>query len=546
MSESEREAIFEVFVAEAEEGCTAMETSLMALESRPDDAELVKTVFRTVHTIKGNAVSLGLDELADLAHALEDLLERLRAGALQVSSEIITVLLESVDALRRASSAAAAGRARGATTAPTPERLALLARVRALTQPGAETHGRDDAQAVAAPRPQRPRALRVGLDRLDRLLALAGEIAVARARVRSALDALPPAQRDALVPLHADSDRLYVELRELATHVRLVPVGSVFLPHLRTLRDVARRCGKQARLVVDGADVEVDAGVIEQIRDPIVHLVRNAVDHGIEAVPQRLARGKDPVGCVALRAHHDGGSMVVEVEDDGAGIDVEGVVRQAVRLGRVAEGQRLSTEDACRLVFEAGLSTAVRLTETSGRGVGMDVVRRNVEAVRGTVTVSTRPGCGTTFRLRVPLSVALVEGFAVGVAAQTFVIPLDAVVACTALPTSGERAAPGRLVEFRGAALPTVRLRDVFGLGGAPAWEVIVVVEHERQRMGLVVDGLVGEIQTVARPLGALLAGSRDVAGAALLADGAVGLIVDVAALLRRARGRSAAAGGAA
>ncbi|HLA77719.1 MAG TPA: chemotaxis protein CheA [Vicinamibacteria bacterium] len=532
MTEAEHQALMETFLAESEEGLLEMERALVGLEAHPDDDELLQAVFRTVHTLKGNAVNLGFPALAKLSHLLEDLLDRLREGERRLTSELASLLFQAVDALRELVPAAVAGHHQ-----LSPRQVALKKRLARALREGAESD-RPQAADVSvvsggglsgAP----ARGLRVSIEKLDRLLNLAGEIAVARGRLRAGVEALSGLDRESLLQALQDADRLHLELHELAMKVRMVPVGTVFLPHLRTVRDLALARGKRVRLEIEGAEAEVDTTLIENIRDPLAHMIRNAVDHGLEAPDERVARGKEPEGRLFLRARHQAGAILIEVEDDGRGLDQTALAERGRALGVVAEGQNPSPQEVARLIFEPGLSTAQRVTETSGRGVGMDVVRKNVEALRGSIGVESRQGEGTRFSIRLPLTVAIVDGFAVVVGGETYVIPLERVVECLELPP-GCRAGAQGVLSLRGRPLPFLRLRDVFqGQGRRSSRESAVVVRYDGGHAGLAVDQLLGEVQTVIRPLGRLFRDLPGVAGGAVLGNGRVGLILDVPGLLR-------------
>ncbi len=353
-------------------------------------------------------------------------------------------------------------------------------------------------------RPGSGRSLRVDVAKLDRMLDLSGEIAIARGRLGEMLER-GIATHSELLEAHRETDRLYLDLQEFIMKARMVPIGPSFHQHVRTVRDVATAHGKHARLVVEGEDVEVDTAVVEYVRDPLTHMVRNALDHGIERPADRRAAGKDPIGKLVLRAFHDAGSMVIQVIDDGTGLDRKRIAEKAVAMGLAADATRLSDEDLARIVFEPGFSTAEKVTEISGRGVGMDVVRRNVEALRGSVAIESTPGKGTAVTIRVPLTLAIIQGFRVGIGEEAYIIPLDSVVECIELPPAETAAGtPCGLVNLRDRPLPYLRLRDHFGLDGArPPRENVVVVQHGVQAAGIVVDALHGESSTVIKPLGA-------------------------------------------
>ncbi|HEX9402306.1 MAG TPA: chemotaxis protein CheA [Anaeromyxobacter sp.] len=547
--EIDREALLQTFLEEAEETFVHMEQALVALESRPDDEELLHGLFRDAHTLKGAAGLVGFDDVRDLSHDLENVLERLRKKTLAVTDGLVTLLLQSVDVARGAVSDAAGG-GPGGSRAVTAFRGRLAeAAASAASSPGAPpsppaaTGGGDGGES---PTPQQPagsgRSLRVDVTKLDRMLDLSGEIAIARGRLGEMLERGTASHAD-ILEAHRETDRLYLDLQELIMKARMVPIGPSFHQHVRTVRDVATSQAKQARLVVEGEDVEVDTAVVEYVRDPLMHMVRNALDHGIESPDARRAAGKDPTGTLVLRAYHEAGSMVIQVVDDGAGLDRKRIAEKAVTMGLASDGVRLGEEDLARIVFEPGFSTAEKVTELSGRGVGMDVVRRNVEALRGSVAIESEHGRGTSVTIRVPLTLAIIQGFKVAIGDEVYILPLDSVVECLELPAA-QTAAPTEcgVVNLRDKPLPYLRLREHFGLDGArPARENVVVVQHGTHTAGVVVDELHGESSTVIKPLGAMFKGIPGVAGSSILGNGRVALILDVAGLLRETLRRAAA-----
>jgi two-component system chemotaxis sensor kinase CheA len=558
----DRDVLLQTFLAEAEETFAHMEQTLVALEKRPNDDQLLHGLFRDAHTIKGAAGLVGgFDPVRDVAHDLEDVLERMRKRTLAVNDVLVTLLLRSVDVLRSAVTECSGGAAE-----PSEVTLAFRRELAAAATGGLEV----DKGAPPAPptpagggaagggagaggggggdephSPQQPggnRSLRVDVQKLDRMLDLSGEIAIARGRLAEMLER-GEASHSEILEAHRETDRLYLDLQELIMKARMVPIGPSFHQHVRTVRDVATTQGKQARLVVEGEDVEVDTAVVEYVRDPLMHMVRNAIDHGIESPEARRAAGKDPSGRLLLRAYHEAGSMVIQVSDDGKGLDKRKIADKAAAMGLVAEGARLSDEDVARVLFEPGFSTAERVTDISGRGVGMDVVRKNVEALRGSVSIESELGKGTTVTIRVPLTLAIIQGFKVGIGDEAYILPLDAVVECLELPESESASPhPTGVVNLRGKPLPYLRLRDHFALAGArPARENVVVVQHGAQTAGVVVDALHGESSTVIKPLGTMFKGIPGVAGSSILGNGRVALILDVAGLLREALRRAAA-----
>jgi two-component system chemotaxis sensor kinase CheA len=537
----DRDALVAVFLAETEEGLTAMDESLVRLETAPGDEEVLNRIFRVAHTLKGNAATLGLAAPADFAHHLEDLLDRVRARTLAVTSPLISLLLEAADALRVLVPAAAAGE-----DELRPEQKVLLERLERFVL-GAPAEEPAASAASAQPSvPSQAKTLRVDVAKLDRMLNLSGEISISRGRLSALLEAGTEADGADVVDALRELDALFLDLQEQITKVRMVPVGPTFRRFVRTVRDVAAAHGKEAHLVVDGEDVEVDMSIIEMIRDPLTHLIRNALDHGIESPEVRAAHGKPRSGCITLRARHEAGRIVLQVSDDGAGLSRERILARARAIGRVADGERLGDADVYRLIFEPGFSTAAAVTDMSGRGIGLDVVRRNVDALRGTVSVEGREGRGATITIRLPLTLAIIRGFLVGVAGQTYVVPLESVSECVDGSIAGASAEVSGVLSLRGEAIPYLRLRRSFALEGPPGErECVVVLRSGEARSGLVVDALLGECEAVIKPLGRLLPGLPGIASATILASGHVALILDIATLLEEAasRARQAAEG---
>jgi two-component system chemotaxis sensor kinase CheA len=530
----DRTALLATFGPEATDLLDDMERHLLALEAAPGDHASLHALFRAAHTLKGGAHMVGLDAARGLAHAAEDLLERWRDGALTEAAHLVGLLLASVDALRRAVADGVAGRA---TDEARPALLAARLREAAAGHRVAAAEGEGGPGQAAGPA-SAARTLRVEVGKLDRLLDLTGEIAIARGQLSDLLERPGPCDPEALREAHREADRVFLELQELVMKARMVPLGPLFQQHQRTVRDAGAALGRPARLVVEGADVEVDTAVVEGIRDPVGHMIRNAVAHGLEPAAGRAAAGKPAVGTVTLRAFQDGAGIVVQVADDGRGVDRARVAEKAAALGLVSDPSRVSDAEAAHLLFEPGLTTCDEASDLAGRGVGMDVVRRNVEALRGSVSVESAAGRGTTVSLRLPLTLAIIQGFRVEVGGEVLVVPLDAVAECLDLAAEDapDPAAEAGVMALRGAPLPYLRLRRHLGLAGPPPRrEAVVVVGQGGFRAGLAVDRLLGEAQVVIKPLPRTLRGQAALSGSAILGDGRVALILDVPALLRAA-----------
>lgn len=530
--EIELDEVLKTFLAETDEQLAEVEEALVALEIQPDDSEAIQSIFRAAHTLKGNAASMGFAGVAELAHALEDLLDRIRDHALAVNAQVVTLLLRAVDALRWLVPEASQGRAE--THPAQSELLRDIASVcGSLTRAeGSSLAGLEDS-ARSASTASNHRTLRVDLGRLDKMLELSGEIAVAQGRLAQVLRHAG----EEVLEAHRDANRIFMELQEEILRARMVPLGPTFRQQIRTVRDAAQAAHKLVRLEIEGGEVEVDTTLVEHLRGPITHMIRNAIDHGIETPQIRAERGKDPRGTITLRARHESGGVVIELEDDGGGLDRQRIAAKAKHLGLNPNPEALPEQDLLRLVFEPGFSTSESVTELSGRGIGMDVVRRNVEAIRGSVDVRNFPGMGATFSIRVPLTVAIIQGFVFEVEDETYVVPLEAVSECVDLPrsTSGDESLG--VVNLRGEAVPYLRLRRTLDLSGrTPARESLVVVKHAGRRAALAVDTLVGESQVVIKPFNRALSDLPGLAGATILGTGRVALILDLAALLESPR----------
>jgi two-component system, chemotaxis family, sensor kinase CheA len=376
---------------------------------------------------------------------------------------------------------------------------------------------------------QEMKVVKVQAEKLDRLVDLVGELVIAGAAV-NALAA--QSHNGQLLEATTIVNKLVEEIRDNALGLRMVQIGETFNRFRRIVRDVSQEMGKSIELEIHGAETELDKTIVEKLSDPLMHIVRNAIDHGIESLEVRRARGKPDTGSLSLNAFHDSGSIVIEVADDGGGLNKARILKKAIERGLVREGAELSDAEVTSLIFEPGFSTAEAVTKLSGRGVGMDVVRRNIDQLRGTVEMESYEEAGTTLRIRLPLTLAIIDGFRVGVGAVSYVVPLDMVIECLDLGPFLE-SEENHLVNLRGEVLPFLRLREVFQMKGEPApRERVVVVQYGEMRAGLVVDKLMGEFQTVIKPLGELFQRVKGIGGSTILGSGEVALILDVPQLV--------------
>ena len=377
------------------------------------------------------------------------------------------------------------------------------------------------------------RILRVDAEKLDSLINLVGELVIAGATTNMVATQLGD---EKLLESMSGISRLVEEIRDNALNLRMVQVGETFNRFKRVVRDVSKELGKDIKLTINGADTELDKTVVEKIGDPLMHLVRNSMDHGIESAEERQMSGKDVQGNLTLNAYHDAGYIVLEVKDDGKGLDKERILAKALEKSLITENQLLTDQEIYQLVFAPGFSTAEAITNLSGRGVGMDVVNQNIEALRGTVDIDSVPGEGSTVSIRLPLTLAIIDGFLVKVGDSSYVIPLDMVHECIDLSSEDNDDSAQGYINLRGEVLPFLQLRDYFKENGPESsHKSIVVVRQGNRKAGFVVDELLGELQTVIKPMGKILKNLRGISGATILGSGEVAVILDVPNLIQRA-----------
>jgi two-component system chemotaxis sensor kinase CheA len=554
---SELQEASKEFLIETNENLAQLDLDLVTLEQDPTERETLARVFRTLHTIKGTAGFLGLQKLQAVAHAGENLLTRLREGKLVFNRKIANALLAVVDAVRKMLAAVETNETDGdgdyselvgvlaalQTETPNVPATAAAATHTDRTVAYVTTDGPPPDSAETRAPSIADTAIRVDVGLLDKLMNLVGELVLARNQIVQVNTAQ---ENPALTGTVQRLNLLTTELQTGVMKTRMQPIGTIWSKFPRIVRDLAVACGKQARLEMDGQDTELDKSIIEAIRDPLTHLVRNAIDHGIESPTERSARGKPAEGRLALFAFHEGGKVHIEIADDGAGIDPERVRAKAqkAQLITAEQAERLNNEELLRLIFLPGFSTADRVTQFSGRGVGMDVVLTNIEKIGGTVAIDSRPGQGTTVRMKIPLTLAIIPALTITSGRERYAIPQVNLLELVRL--EGDQA--GRGVErihgapvyrLRGNLLPLVYLNHELGLSTSSGADVavnIVVLQADDRQFGLVVDAIHDTEEIVVKPLQKQLKSLNVFAGATIMGDGRVALILDVVGLAQKAR----------
>ena len=561
------------FLVESHENLSRLDQELVELEKHPKDAALLASIFRTIHTIKGTCGFLAFTTLERITHQAESLLSQLRDGERELSPAMVSLILDTVDATRKVLvSIEASGEEgpdrfedltenlRAAVQMPTGNESGstlgadTAAQVMPAAMPMTKTLVVPAAMAVPAAanlRPDPPESkkldedatkssavadanIRVGVELLDNLMDLVGELVLTRNQILQYNN-----EREDAV-LNATSQRLNLitsELQEGVMKTRMQPIGMVWNKLPRVVRDMALALGKQIQLEMDGAETELDRTIIEAVKDPLVHLVRNSCDHGIEAAEARVRAGKPPQGRLTLRAYHEGGQVNIEISDDGAGIDVARVKQKAIEKGllRPEQAEKISDREALLLIFQPGFSTAQTITNVSGRGVGMDVVKSSIEKIGGVVDIFSQPGEGSTVKLKIPLTLAIIPGLVISCGGERFVIPQVSLLELIRLEKDSsekhiEHVHGTPVYRRRGSLLPVAYLNQVLGLKSSDRDEAVnmVVLQAEDRQFGLVVDGINDTQEIVVKPLGKQLKGTTVYAGATIMGDGRVALILDV------------------
>ncbi|MGO8766758.1 MAG: chemotaxis protein CheW [Limisphaerales bacterium] len=557
------------FISESREHLDNIEQGVLVLEQHPDNAETLNTVFRAFHTFKGGAGFLNLVPINRLAHILESLLDLARQGKFTIGSPTIEIILRGRDVLKQfldEIEKQVNGSKPAATIIIPTEALKasvrdMIDQVSSGKMPEAPA---PDATAAVGEAPAAPVAeaaasgaassagnanamVRVDTSKLDGLLDLVGEMVIAQSLVAPDLSRLADGNAQFSRNV-AQLNRITRDLQRVSMSLRMVPIRGLFQKMARVSRDISTKQNKKVNFVTSGEDTELDRTVVEELNDPLLHMIRNSMDHGIEHAEKRAAAGKPAVGSLQLRAYHQGGNIVVEIEDDGAGLNRERILAKAVERGLVAPNAHLSDEEIYHFIFAAGFSTAEKVTDLSGRGVGLDVVRRNIEKLRGTVNISSTAGKGALFKIALPLTLAIIDGLVVGVGAERYILPtLSVRESFRPTPEMISRVQNrAELVNVRGRLIPLLRLHEIFGIQ-ARAMEatdgIVVVVQSGTTLRCLLVDALLHKQEVVIKNLNEMMIHKNPAfAGATILGDGRVGLILDVNALAQQEKGAFAKA----
>ena len=558
MNNDDMQELVQDFLVETNEIIENLDHDLVELESNQNDLELLNKIFRGAHTMKGSSSFLGFNKLAELTHHAEDILNKLRKGEMVVTREIMDTLLEFVDKTKQIISDIENGTDNTDCTSVI-EDLKLASEGK-LTSKTKNTSAAQPAAAPApkpqaAPKQEAPKVvhqatpveqtIRVDVSRLDSLVNLVGELVLSRNMLSQIAGELENKfENEYLVEqLLVATNSIGMNTTELQLAImktRMIAIGKVFNKFPRVVRDIARDTGKEIELIISGEETELDKQVIESIGDPLLHMIRNSCDHGVETPDVRLAKGKPRMGTVNLSAYHEGNHVVIEIKDDGAGMDPNKLKRKAIEKGviTVDEANSMDDKQAFALIFKPGFSTAEKITNISGRGVGMDVVRTNIEKLNGIITIDSKIDEGSTFYLKLPLTLAIIQALLVEVAGETFAIPLASVVETVRITNEEIHSFEGReVLKLRDRVLSLIRLDEAFALDELEQDEIyVVVVALAEKQLGFIVDKLIGQEEIVIKSLGDYLGGNPGIAGATITGDGRVRLILDVAGVIEVAQ----------
>ncbi len=568
MDNNEIEELIGDFLVETSEIVDSLDHDLVELEHRQNDLDLLNKIFRGAHTMKGSSSFLGFNKLTLLTHNAEEVLNKLRKGDMVVTQLVMDVLLEFVDSTKELieeiqtgedkvdieatvqrlkdinlggdTSSVSARPPEVASTAPTAAAPTSAAPVAA--KPAAAPVTNTQKQGAI---PQQEQTIRVDVSRLDALLNLVGELVLSRNRLSQLSNDLDSKFEneyliEQLLETTSQIGMNTTELQLAVMKTRMIPIGKVFSKFPRMVRDLSRDSGKDIELVITGEETELDKSVVEEIGDPLIHLIRNSCDHGCETPEARVAKGKPEKGIVELKAYHEGNHIVIEIKDDGAGMDPEKLKNKAIEKGIMTQDEalNLTDEQAYAIIFRPGFSTTEKVTNISGRGVGMDVVRTNVEKLNGIITIKSEIDQGSTFYLKLPLTLAIIQALLVEVSEEVFAIPLASVVETVRVSIDEVHSFEGReVLKLRDRVLSLVRIDRTFGLDEVDSNEVyVVIVGLAEKQLGFIVNNLIGQEEIVIKSLGEYITGNSGIAGATITGDGRVRLIIDVAGTMELAQ----------
>lgn len=554
---AENEELLTEFQAEATDHLGQIESAVLELEQNAACEDAINALFRSFHTLKGVAGFLNLIPINRLAHEIEDLMDLVRSGKLVIFKEVVDLVLDSKDAIAALIDQISEALSNGSTPNEVIPVSSLMTRARLASQgqpayqksvscfgqSNDESNSRQSEQSEPdAPKSNKvPKAsaqsstIRVNTSKLDNLLDMVGELVIVKSQLTESTETLED-ESNSLRRSLSQLARITKELQHTSMSLRMVPIKPTFQKMSRLVRDISGKTGKPVNFEVAGEDTELDRNVVEEVGDPLIHMTRNAIDHGLESPEDRIDAGKSEAGHIRISAYHSGSNITIEISDDGRGIDPEKVLAKALSKGIVDADADLSKQEIFKLIFAPGFSTAAEVTDISGRGVGMDVVRKNIEKLRGKVEIESEIGAGSTFRILLPLTMAIVDGLVVKVGDSRFILPSTSVKIALRPDEASLTSVQGKeeVLNIRDKVYPLKRLHEIFGIQDAvtdPKKGTVVIVESNDRQYGLLVDAMIQKQEVVIKSLGSMMQNLSGISGGAILGDGSIALILDTRSL---------------
>ena len=536
MLNQENENMIYMFHAESTEILENMEESLLFLQNNEVDFEKINSIFRAFHTIKGGAAIFNFEKLVDFTHKFETLLDKIREKKLNIDDSIISMLLNVKDNIGEMLDQIIQNNCQEVYDNDLILKIKILKDELNNILTSKNTKKIEPKLSVKQPTTVMTKhtTLKVEASKIDKLINILGEMVITTASITEYSQRIKDKQLKESIDLLS---KLLEELREISMKTRMVPIGETFNKYKRVVRDLSIKLSKDVQLEIVGAETELDKTIIEKISDPIMHIIRNSLDHGIESKEERLSKNKPEIATIKLSSFHEAGNIVIKIEDDGAGLNKEKILQKAIEKDLISSDEKLMESDIFALIFKAGFSTVDKVSDISGRGVGMDVVKQNIEELRGFIEIDSEKDKGTSITIKLPLTLAIIDGFMVKISEQPYIIPLDMIHECIELTQEDkDDIEKDKFINLRDHILAVLDLRKFFKYEFEKSYrENIVIVSFGSLKVGLIVDEVLGEFQTVIKPMNAVFKNLKGIGGATILGNGKVAPILDIPVLLKYA-----------
>jgi len=518
----------DLYLSEAEDLLQSLNESLLEFEKTPEKQEYIDEIQRCAHTLKSSSASMGFNQISELSHCMEDVLGGMKKEEIEINDYVVDIIFECFDVLERGVDNVRNGR-------DEPEVSNVLKHLNKIKEGRIDSLEKDVEGGELADKPHTLKtvhSIKVNVENLDKLLELVGELLIAKMRLQNINSHIRDANLDELTTLLS---RLIEDIQYQITEARMIPVDHIFSRFPRMVRDIAKREGKRVSFIIKGSEIKLDRTILDKIGEPLIHLLRNAVDHGIETPEDRKERGKQETGTIRLTARRERNKAVIEIEDDGEGFDAEAIKEVAASRGvyPMEQLELMSEKELFDLPFKPNFSTSKRVTNVSGRGVGLDVVKTRIEELNGTVGMKSKRGEGTKFIITLPLSLAIIKSLLIDVLDGTYVIPISNVMRILPSREAQIKHVEGNeCIVLDGEAIPIIRIKDEFNIKGeSPGKNFVIIIEKGSEKIGLVADRIVGQQEIMIKSLDKELRDLKGIAGASILSDGNLALVIDISGI---------------